>query len=503
MSLAINHNLMALNTSRNLSVHYGDLNTSIRRLSSGLRVGTAADDAAGLAAREMMRSEVASLNQGVRNANDAISLVQTADGALQVIDEKLIRMKELAMQASTGTYNSDQRLIIDSEFQAMKSEIERIAQSTDFNGIKLLNGDLTKIETTGEELASNLLLHLNFNGSLSDSSGNGYTSSSTGTSYTAGVEGSNAIEFNGTNSGMSTDFSMTGDEFTIQFWFNAQNLPGQEQQLFTSSAPPGKRRYEIQLNSAGRVEVWYSNSEYTNHHLSPDIVSLNDWHLVTNSYDNGDYKLYLDGQEVISSTNGTGDVAFLADTYFGYDPFQAVHSFERLDGSIDDVRIYDKALTPEAIEDYYDVNGDVTQLSDGTPDVNEVTVHFGTGNDSAEDYYDVAIGNVDTEALGIENTEIKTQSRAQNALGEIDDAIVYKDGVRAHLGAMQNRLENTVTNLETQAENLQAAESRISDVDVAEEMTTFVRKQILTQAAVSMLAQANTLPRMTLQLIGG
>ena len=153
MSLTINHNLMAMNSARNLDEHYGALSVSTRRLSSGLRIGTSADDAAGLAIRELMRSEVKSLHQGIRNANDAISMVQTADGALQVIDEKLIRMKELAMQASTGTYNADQRLIIDSEFQAMKSEIYRIAQATDFNGIHLLDGTLSGSHD-GSELQS-------------------------------------------------------------------------------------------------------------------------------------------------------------------------------------------------------------------------------------------------------------------------------------------------------------------------------------------------------------
>ena len=151
MSLIINHNMMALNASRNLAGAYDDLSTSVRRLSSGLRVSTAADDAAGLAIRELMRADIAALNQGVRNANDAISLIQTADGALQVIDEKLIRMKELADQAATGTYNSDQRLIIDSEYQAMASEITRIASATDFNGIYLLNGNLSGIhDGTGD-----------------------------------------------------------------------------------------------------------------------------------------------------------------------------------------------------------------------------------------------------------------------------------------------------------------------------------------------------------------
>jgi len=147
MSLVINHNLMAMNATRNLATAYSSLATSTSRLSSGLRITSAADDAAGLAIRELMRADIASLNQGVRNANDAISMIQTADGALQVIDEKLIRMKELATQAATGTYTSDQRLIIDSEYQAMASEITRIANATDFNGIYLLNGNLSSAST--------------------------------------------------------------------------------------------------------------------------------------------------------------------------------------------------------------------------------------------------------------------------------------------------------------------------------------------------------------------
>lgn len=142
MPISFNNNLMALGVSNNLESHYARLSVSVQRLSSGLRINSAADDAAGLAIRELMRSDVAALNQGMHNASDAISMIQVADGALGVIDEKLIRMKELAEQAATGTYNSTQRLMIDSEFQAMASEIERIARATDFNGIKLLDGSL-------------------------------------------------------------------------------------------------------------------------------------------------------------------------------------------------------------------------------------------------------------------------------------------------------------------------------------------------------------------------
>jgi flagellin len=142
MSLVINHNLMAMNAARNLGNVYANLATSTQRLSSGLRVNSAADDAAGLAIRELMRSDITVLNQGIRNASDAISMIQTAEGALSVIDEKLIRMKELAEQAATGTYTTAQREIMNSEYQAMASEIDRIANATDFNGVKLLDGSL-------------------------------------------------------------------------------------------------------------------------------------------------------------------------------------------------------------------------------------------------------------------------------------------------------------------------------------------------------------------------
>ena len=166
MSLVINNNMMAANTARTLNGHYGRLAQSTQRLSTGLRVNSAADDAAGLAIRELQRAEIAALHQGSRNANDAISLIQTADGALGIIDEKLIRMKELAEQAATGTYDSTQRLMIASEFVAMGSEINRIANATDFNGIKLLDGSLQGAHD-GSGLVSKGALKVHFGSSNS------------------------------------------------------------------------------------------------------------------------------------------------------------------------------------------------------------------------------------------------------------------------------------------------------------------------------------------------
>jgi len=319
MSLVINHNLMAMNTTRNLNTAYSSLATSVQRLSTGLRINSAADDAAGLAIRESMRSDIASINQGIRNANDGISLIQTAEGAMSVIDEKLIRMKELAEQASTGTYTNAQRLIIHSEFAAMAAEIDRIATATDFNGVKLLDGNVS----------------------------------------IAGSGGS----WNSSNTWTSTEGLWT--------------------------------------NSSGWQEV-----------------------------------------------NGTADA-----------------------------------------------NGGIQ---------GGIKIHFGPANSRSEDYYFVRIGDMRTSALGIgaANIAVSTQHSAQLALEKLNTAMARKENARAALGAVQNRLENTISNLSIQAENVQAAESRISDVDVATEMTEFVRNQILTQSAVAMLSQANSLPQLALQLIG-
>lgn len=501
MSLVINHNLMAMNASRNLGTHYGSLSTSVRRLSSGLRVGTAADDAAGLAIRELMRSDVTALNQGIRNANDAISMVQTADGALSVIDEKLIRMKELAMQASTGTYNSDQRIIINSEFQAMKSEIERIAQSTEFNGIHLLKGGISSEYIVPEYLSGDFM-HFTFNGTYTGEHGE-VSSPLTVAAFTgSGPEGSNAVRVvNNSVSLPEVDWTTFGDEATLSIWVNEESIVSP----FQNSYVTFNGGFVHMHRDGANLEYKMGNNTLT---VPFDNADRGQWVQHTMVLDSNSFSAYQNGELVAQTSTvspmGTPPVLYptenaIARNYWTHNGSRM--SAARTTGSFDDLRFYTKALDEE----------EVAELNDYTPEgyhdfateEQDMLIHFGPGNDSAEDYYDVGIGSVTTEALGIENTRIDTQSRAQNALEVIDQAIVYKDQVRAHLGALQNRLENTVSNLAIQAENLQAAESRISDVDVATEMTEFVRGQILTQAATAMLAQANNLPRMALQLIGG
>ena len=406
MSLAINHNLMAANTASNLNSHYDKLSVSTQRLSSGLRINSAADDAAGLAIRELQRTDISTLNQGARNANDAVSMIQTADGALGVIDEKLTRMKELAEQAATGTYDSTQRLMIESEYQAMASEITRIANSTDFNGIQLLDGNLQSNVHNGSGLTSTGKLKIHF-GSGNDSSEDYYY-----------------IKING-----------------AQAWNLGDGLGS------------GATARQQALRSARAA-------------YDASFAIHNDEVIAQSDYD-----------AVIASIEGHISDEKLAE-FPNVDDWNALPWYEQQRKEFE----YANHALPHVLSGIC-----VYGVLNNTPPGSAQKV-----GESAVNAFGSFRGNT-----------IITQEYAQNTLDAISEAIIDKDKIRAHLGSMQNRLENTITNLNIQAENLQTSESRISDVDVSAEMTNFTREQIISQSAVAMLAQANSLPQMAMKLIGG
>lgn len=586
MYTSINHNLMAANTARNLNTHYANLANSTQRLSSGLRINSAADDAAGLAIRELQRAEIAALNQGVRNANDAISMIQVFDGALGIIDEKLVRMKELAEQAATGTYSSTQRLMIDSEFQAMASEIDRIARATDFNGIKMLNGPLggrmsqdgmtatvrlrsndtsnsnsdnsATASTMVDDINATMLMHFHFDeniGSKTATSEQGQVATCKNTSevnnnevmsgnsmhfigdgYTNGD--GNAILPNEPTGGYvelpTLDVNSLGDSYTISLSVYHASISGGTQQEHYISLNGDKIRMfydavhnngEMVYSAAGKnVRVQLSQSDIYDKWVTHTIV-----------VDNGNVVVYQDGVDVMSKPGtviGTNDrdgreYNTPQNNALGrhwWKDNRDIKSSARFTGYMDDLMINSAALTDDQVKYLYDSNSlkDIqptpnpptppdpstpnppfSPSAPGETDIPDdvIRIHFGPGNDSAEDYYDINRVDVTMHGLGIEGLSIDTQDKSQKALVTINDAIVKKDQARAYYGAMQNRLENTVSNLTIQAENIKTAESRISDADIATEMTNFVQKQILAKSAVAMLSQANSMPQMAMKLI--
>jgi flagellin-like hook-associated protein FlgL len=320
-------------------------------------------------------------------------MLQTMDGAAQVIDEKLIRMKELAEQAATGTYSDTQRSIMNDEFTAMRDEIERIAQATDFNGVKMLNA------TSG------------------------------GTQEVLGVT-EDATAFTSATAFISafTDF-VSGDTISVIYTDHNGNAGTS---AFTVDSGLTITSAMASINAMAGLNVTAAWSAGTGLTLTDDSAGTSQ--MAVTFAEGGDSYTFS------TETEGTGG---------------------------------------------------------------QVKIHFGTGNDSAEDYYYANKQDMTASGLGIDSITIASQASAQAALTTIDTAILTKDTSRAHFGAMMNRLANTVTNLSIQAENIQAAESQVSDVDVALEMTAFVNNQIKAQAGVAMLAQANTLPQLALTLLGG
>ena len=577
MSLVVNHNLMAMNAARNLSDIYGRLAKSTQRLSSGLRVNSAADDAAGLAIRELMRADIKVINQGIRNAADAISMIQTAEGAMNVIDEKLVRMKELAEQAATGTYTTAQREIMDSEYQAMAREIDRIANATEFNGVKLLDGSLHRFHD-----GSGMKVHFGTGNSAAEDyyfidMGDMRATEATGLRVgnsdprevwrTTSLDAASATEYfnvkSGTNDGViALQYSDTLDSDNNPVWQQYGYVPvtANQDSIYTLTEKINKgtqargtinfgtltttQLFANRLTVNGQVYAFASVAGSSNSYNGPSAVSTVDiggWNTLStmasqfaamlnaNYASTGVYgvangvtvEVYSvefgsDGNDVrmaasttgftLSATHltGGGDKILTANAWWD----ETNQQFElelRMDigGNANQIRIFALTTTggagdvigSTATVGYY--NNLVSFVSSSGSSVSMMSNFTWTDQDAEWTEAQNGSGVTDWHGRGI-----RTQSGAQQALAQLDDAIERKDIRRAELGAFSNRLENTVTNLQIQAENLQAAESRISDVDVAMEMTEFTRNNILSQAAVSMLAQANSLPQLALALLG-
>ena len=563
-------------------------------------------------------------------------MLQTADGALAVIDEKLIRMKELAEQAATGTYDSVQRLIIDSEFQQMASEINRIANATDFNGIHLLNGNLSGAHN-GRGLTSTGAMKIHF-GSGNDSAEDYYyieIGSATieslfglknkSKNQQGQVTPSGENPGSGDNPGGGDDpgggDNPGGDNPGGGDDPGGGDNPSGGPSTIDNSATPEKSTksgvsvgtYEktIKVNSKsytqsvhGRTTSGYDNVRDVSLHFLNDFTfegnfdfdiaygvgdpivsglpdgynyladgsstranrdsilgttlnySNNNWTVtnvdstlspVINTTRSNDSRvsLSLNGDPntisfdmLILNQSGTqrqalphnSNVSVTFNLYKGY-------AIENNNTNYPNMRIVGNSTSFQIDFDNdgtFDLEGQFINSSPGTFSSGYASFRHtrSTSNISTSTNRSLLSknnSNINNNLTKIENNSsgavnqinslkfnnsnkienvsddftISTQESAQKMLNRVDGAITSKDKIRAHLGAMQNRLENTITNITTQAENLQASESRISDIDVATEMTNFVRNQILAQSAVAMLSQANSMPQMAMQLIGG
>jgi len=402
--LAIKNNMMADNAARHLGKSYEALSKSTERLSSGMRINSAKDDAAGMAVRELVRADVAVLQQGSRNARDAVSMLQTAEGAMGVIDNTLIRMKELAEQASTQSYSSAQRTIMNAEYSELALEIDRIAGSTTFNSIQLLNS------------TSAFKIHL-------------------GSTDTINID---AQKMDSTTLGVKVGLG------TKEAYDNKRGVARADDQYITSA----------EIAAAGF------------HHIS--------FHLVSSAVSATSTVVALDLSGLDAQGISLNSLVDRINTSAG-----ATVAFAQYDSTTQQYRLRLQGPTAGAYHLKASAGATYIQALDATADfTNPVNGTAGTA------------------------LTLATTSGATSALAKLTSAIKTKDAYRAKLGYLMNRLEAASSVIDIQSENLRAAESRISDVDVATEMAAMTRNQVLAQAGISMLSQANQMPQMALKLLG-
>ena len=409
--MVVRSNVMAINAFRQLGMNNSQVSKSLEKLSSGFRINRAGDDASGLAISEKMKAQIKGLETASANSQDGISLIQTAEGALTEVHDMLNRMVELAGKAANGTMDANvDRQALQKEVDALKSEIDRIAQGTNFNGIKLLDGSLGMGVTVTAGTASTVgaagtatVTELDFSKMVGNFSAGATVTVGNKTfefvekGGTAQTAGATAVEL-----GTDKDKSLTALATEIQKAGTTTGVAGVQNDVKTAVAAKGKITMTSAEPATGAVNPAFA---------SPTV-----------------------------KTNGIG-------------------------------------LT--------------LQIGDTADKFNKITV---------------SVGDMSTEGLKISDLDVTNQENASKALGKLRDlngggAINMVSTTRADLGAMQNRLEHTINNLDVAAENMTSANSRIRDTDMAKQMMEYTKMNVLTQAAQAMLAQANQQPQSVLQLL--
>ena len=547
--MRIQHNIMAMNAYRNYTNNTSALSKNLEKLSSGYKINRAGDDAAGLAISEKMRAQITGLETAQKNAKDGISLVQTAEGALTEVHDMLNRMVELADQSANGTYDVEtDRANLQKEVEQLKSEINRIADSANFNGIKLLDGSMD-----AEGIGGGANMSVNF-GSV--------------TAYEAGVSNADptfSVSLDGLSlkanaSSGSLVLNVGGQNITLKFSGatkgSAVSLGSLK--LSASSATLGGIKYDITVSrgslkfemassvvlTAGMTlnpsfEVKVGNA--TGASIESGLINKGT-QVITSGVIGGAEKMATATFEITKDMLANGATIKIGDQTFTIDYSKSKDEATGTTIGVKDLLTKDGQLDNAAIDEV------ITRITDagqsnalftiGNNGNNQITLQSKTGLNSAtyatldtadeikkqvavnaptqpgkaltlqigdtSDSFNrlsVSIQDMHVDSLGIEDLDISTQAGAQSAVDKIKAAINTVSSVRGTLGATQNRLDHTINNLSVMTENIQDAESTIRDTDVADEMMAYTKNNILIQSAQAMLAQANQVPQGVLQLL--
>ncbi|NJP38805.1 flagellin [Alkalicoccus luteus] len=454
--MKINNNIQALNAYRNLYQNQQATSSNLEKLSSGLRINRAADDAAGLAISEKMRSQIKGLKMAERNALDGISLMQTSEGALQEVHAMLQRMRELSVQAANDTNTDEDREQLQKEIDQLKKEIDSVSEKTEFNTRKLLDGSSALVTT------------------LSGAQSLSGTPEVQSAEYASG----------------SYELQMEDIRATVQMTQSAAGL--------------NEESVSLDPNGGGRFGTYTINvREYDESSGSAkvEVIGPQGRVLETKVIDKEE-DATVGGISIKSADitgNGTARVKLEARA-----TLQLNKAAE--EGTDTMVRAEKEVTTINGEFRYEGIHypAGASLLTNGAASqsftLSNNALAFQIGPNTGQEVM-IDIPKMDTVTLGITNVSVASSKDAGEAIFQLDRAVAMLSDARAKLGAVQNRLEHTINNLQVTHENLTSSESRIRDADMALEMTEFTRNNILNQSATAMLAQANQLPQGVLQLL--
>jgi len=492
----INTNIASLNAQRNLTTSHASLSTSLQRLSSGLRINSARDDAAGLAISERLSSQIGGLNQAVRNANDGISLAQTAEGALQQIGSNLQRIRDLAVQSANGTNSVSDRAALNNEASQLISEINRVASATNFNGVNLLDGSFTAQTfqvgangTANDQITISSISSARAN-ALGVGSSSGYSATVAGSAVSSAALTTGSLSINGFQVGASTADGVS----------------------FTNSSASGiaKANAINAISGSTGVTATVGTTTVTGTTVtSSNAIAAGD--IQINGVDIGALSATTSGAargaQVAAAVNAISTQTGVTATF---DTTTGAVALSAADGRNITVTASSNAAASSTNTGITATTGASTtstsSLTLNSTSSAGITITDGNGaGTTAAGLVGTGTGGFTaatvTVGAGVSSLDLSTASGATSALATIDAALQSINTSRASLGAFQNRFSSAVSSLQTTSENLSASRSRIRDADFAQETANLTRGQVLQQAGTAILARANALPQGVLALL--
>ncbi|MFJ7676714.1 flagellin [Peribacillus sp. NPDC097198] len=510
--MIINHNIAALNTHRQLSSASSAQSKSMEKLASGMRINRAGDDAAGLAISEKMRGQIRGLDQASKNAQDGVSLIQTAEGALNETHDILQRMRELGVQSSNDTNTTDDRAEIQKEITQLADEIDRISSTTEFNTKKLIDG-------SSSDNAKNSFYTNTTGAAVAGVDVKSFASIGTSTVHGVSVANANAATITASTvlkSGVGLDAAAATGISTLASLNNTGDaslgLSNGDTIKMSMNVAGENLDFEYKITDAS-TETYQNVVDTLNTKLgSKGTAAINDGKLtitgtvgrdnaitdvsITATNSAGAERAAFNTTATFTQTQvaaNKGDIVLNVGSDAVTNNSVAAAAGSKVNGLIDGVTI--------ELGSTFTANDEVSVTVSKSDQ--SLSMHIGANEDQT---VNISISDMSARALGIRDSngkavDVTSAASSETAITAIDDAIKTVSAERSKLGAMQNRLEHTINNLGTSSENLTAAESRIRDVDMAKEMMNQTKNSILSQAAQAMLAQANQQPQGVLQLL--